>query len=157
MFPKKIKLKKFIDKRGSLTELISRSIKKKFIYSILSTSKKNVIRGMHYDSDLKEEKLVYIVEGKILDVCINLIKGKNFKKKFYKNLKQGDAIFIPRGYAHGYRCYGKKNTLIYFLNKKYSKKKRKGIIWNDKNLKIKWKISKPIISKRDLGLPGFNK
>ena len=56
MFPKKIKLKKFIDKRGSLTELISRSIKKKFIYSILSTSKKNVIRGMHYDSDLKEEK-----------------------------------------------------------------------------------------------------
>ena len=43
---------------------------------------------MHYDSDLKEEKLVYIVEGKILDVCINLIKGKNFKKKFYKNLKQ---------------------------------------------------------------------
>ena len=107
MFPKKIKLKKFIDKRGSLTELISRSIKKKFIYSILSTSKECDKRNALW-LWFKGRKLVYIVEGKILDVCINLIKGKTLKK-FIKILNK-ETIFIPRGYAQGYRCYGKKNT-----------------------------------------------
>ena len=157
MFPKKVKLKKFKDSRGSLVELLPRSINKKFIYSIISKSKKNVIRGMHYDLELKEEKLVYILEGKILDVCINLSKGKYFKKKFYNVLQSGDAILIPKGYAHGYRCYGEKNLLIYFLTKRYNKKNSSGIIWNDKSLKIKWKITKPIISNRDLKLPPLNK
>ena len=93
MFPKKVKLKKFKDLRGSLVELLPRSINKKFIYSIINTSKKNVIRGMHYDSKLKEEKLVYILEGKILDVCINLSKGKYFKRNFIMFFNRGCDIY----------------------------------------------------------------
>ena len=157
MLPKKINLKKYIDNRGTLIELTPKKISKKYVYSIITESKKNVIRGLHYDAQMKEEKLVYLIEGKIFDVTVNLNKGKNFKKKYYKNLKRGDALMIPRGYAHGYKCLGKKNILIYFLTKKYNSKDNKGIKWNDPALSIKWKTKKPIISKKDLSLPIFKR
>ena len=77
MFVKRIKLKKYIDSRGFLLELLPANYKKKFHYSILTSSKRNVISGLHYDSDLLEEKIIYILKGRILDVCVNLKKGKN--------------------------------------------------------------------------------
>jgi dTDP-4-dehydrorhamnose 3,5-epimerase len=79
MYPKRIKLKKYKDSRGFLLELLPKRFKKKFYYSILSLSKKNVIRGLHYDKDFSEEKIIYVVKGKILDFCINL-KKKSIKK-----------------------------------------------------------------------------
>ncbi len=153
MFPKKIILNKYKDKRGLLLELLPRNFKKKFIYSILTHSKKNVIRGLHYDKEMKEEKFIFLIEGNILDVCVNLKKGKNFKKKYYNSLKKNEALYIPRGYAHGYKCKGQKNVLIYLLTKSYNAKKNKGIFWNDSSLNIKWRIKNPIVSKTDLNLP----
>lgn len=88
MLPKKIKKKIFKDKRGFLLEIIPKNFKKKFIYSILTESKKNVLRGMHFNKKMNEEKLVIILDGNIKDVTINLNKGKNFGKIFYFNLKK---------------------------------------------------------------------
>jgi dTDP-4-dehydrorhamnose 3,5-epimerase-like enzyme len=64
MNPKKISLKKFVDRRGYLLELLPKEFKKKFIYFIITKSKKNVLRGLHYDKNLQEEKLVFLLEGK---------------------------------------------------------------------------------------------
>lgn len=153
MLIKKIKLNKYTDSRGFLLELLPAIYKKKFSYSILTSSKKNVIRGLHYDKDLNEEKIIYVLKGKILDVCVDLKKGKNYKKIHYNYLKKEDSIFIPKGFAHGYRCIGKKNILLYFLSKNYNPKKNMGIIWNDKKLNISWKIKKPILSAKDKNLP----
>ena len=149
MLPKKLKKKIFKDKRGYLLEIIPTKMKKKFIYSILTESKKKVIRGMHFNKKLDEEKLVVILDGRILDVTINLNKGKNFGKIFYFKLKKNDILFIPKGYAHGYLCYGKKNLVLYLLNKKFSKKNNSGFIWNDKKFNIKWNIKKPVLSDKD--------
>mgnify|MGYP001171782296 CR=1 FL=1 len=157
MSPKKINLKKYKDSRGYLIEILPKKFKKKFVYSILTNSKKNVVRGLHYDSRLEEEKLIYLLDGKILDVCVNLKKGKNFGKITYKTLKKGDGLYIPKGFAHGYKCLQKKNIIIYFLTKFFDYKTNKGIIWNDKKLKIKWRIKHPIISKKDLQLPELKK
>ena len=99
-----------------------------------------------------EEKLVVVLKGSILDVSINLNKGKNFGKIFYYKLKQNDILFIPKGYAHGYQCFSKKNIVLYLLNKKFSKYNNSGFIWNDKNFNIKWKIKKPILSLKDKNL-----
>ena len=77
MYPKKISLKKFSDNRGYLLELLPKKFKKKFVYFIITKSKKNVLRGLHYDKNLQEEKLIFLLEGKILDVCINLKNKKN--------------------------------------------------------------------------------
>lgn len=153
MYPKKISLKKFSDNRGYLLELLPKKFKKKFIYFIITKSKKNVLRGLHYDKNLQEEKLIFLLEGEILDVCINLKNKKNVK--YYNTLKKGDCLHIPRGFAHGYKCIGKNNILMYFLSKSYNVKNNKGLHWKDKKLKINWKIKKPIISNKDNNLPNI--
>jgi len=149
MRPFKSTSKQYKDIRGCLSEITPKKINKKFSYSILTESKKNVIRGMHFNKVMNEEKLLFILKGKILDVTINLNKGKNFGKIFYFNLKKNDILFIPKGFAHGYLCLGEKNTILYLLNKKYSNKNNTGFCWNDKNFNIKWGIKKPILSMKD--------
>jgi len=149
MRPIKSTCKQYKDVRGHLSEITPKKINKKFSYSILTESKKNVIRGMHFNKVMNEEKLLFILKGKILDVTINLNKGKNFGKIFYFNLKKNDILFIPKGFAHGYLCLGEKNTILYLLNKKYSNKNNTGFCWNDKNFNIKWGIKKPILSNKD--------
>ena len=155
MFPKKIKKKIFKDKRGYLLEIIPSKMQKKYIYSILTQSRKNVLRGMHFNKKLNEEKLVVILDGSILDVTVNLNKGKDFGKIFYFKLNKNDILFIPKGYAHGYLCYGKKNVILYLMNKKFSKKLNSGFVWNDKNFNIKWNTKKPILSDKDKNLREF--
>jgi dTDP-4-dehydrorhamnose 3,5-epimerase len=149
MTPIKLTSKNFKDARGNLIEVIPEKIKKRFNYCIVTNSKKNVLRGMHYNKNMNEEKLVFILEGKIFDVTINLNKGKNFGKIFYYNLKKNDILLIPKGYAHGYICQGKQNSILYLLNKRYSKRNNAGFIWSDKNFNIKWVIKKPILSIKD--------
>ena len=82
MRPIKFICKQFKDTRGYLVEITPKKIKKNFTYSILTESKKNVIRGMHFNKKKDEEKLVFILKGKMLDITINLNKGKNFGKVF---------------------------------------------------------------------------
>ena len=112
-----------------------------------------MIRGLHYEKYLSEEKIIYILKGKILDVCVNLKKGKHYKKIYYNLLKKGDSIYISKGLAHGYRCIGKENVLLYFLSKTYNPKKGRGIKWDDKILNIFWGIKKPTLSTKDRNLP----
>tara|TARA_B100000579_G_C22798634_1_gene838517 strand:+ start:136 stop:630 length:495 start_codon:yes stop_codon:yes gene_type:complete len=149
--PFKIKLKKINDKRGFLSELYNKKkIKFNFQHSIISQSKKNVIRGLHFRKK-PENKILYVIKGSIIDFCINL---KN--KRIYKfKINEGEGIFIPPKFAHGYECKGKENLIIYYLSWPYNKSLQSGIIWNDKDLNIKWTIKKPIISNKDLKLKTF--
>ena len=149
MKPQKIKGTKYKDNRGFLIEVVPKKIKKKFIYSIITESKKNVLRGMHFNKKKNEEKLVYILDGKVLDITINLNKGKSFGKIFYNRLKKNDILLIPRGFAHGYLCLESKNTILYLLNKKYAPKNNSGFFWKNKKFNIKWGIKKPILSTKD--------
>ena len=155
MSPLKIKSKSYNDNRGYLIELVPKKIKKIFSYSIITHSKKNVLRGMHFNKKKDEEKLVYILDGKILDVTINLNKGKNFGKIFYNKLNKNDILLIPKGFAHGYLCLSKKNTILYLLSKKYSPKHNSGFSWKDSRFKIKWGIKRPILSIKDKKLEGY--
>ena len=149
MKPRKIKGTKYKDNRGFLIDVVPKKIKKKFTHSIITQSKKNVLRGMHFNKKKSEEKLVYILDGKILDITINLNKGKNFGEIFYNRLKKNDILLIPRGFAHGYLCLESKNTILYLLNKKYAPKNNSGFFWKNKKFNIKWGIKKPILSTKD--------
>ena len=155
MKPQKIKGTKYKDNRGFLIEVVPKKIKKKFIYSIITESKKNVLRGMHFNKKKNEEKLVYVLDGKVLDITINLNKGKSFGKIFYNRLKKNDILLIPRGFAHGYLCLESKNTILYLLNKKYAPKNNSGFFWKNKKFNIKWGIKKPILSTKDKKLGDY--
>lgn len=154
---KLINNKKFFDNRGSLTELYNSYNKKyaKFMINqiLMIESKKNVIRGLHFQKKILQEKILIILEGEILDVIINL---KNIKKKkiIYNKLNQkNNSLLIPKGYAHGYQVLSNKCKIMYFIKGRYIKKYQTGIKWDDPFLNIKWSIKKPIISAKDNDLP----
>ena len=149
--PIKISKKKFFDNRGYFQEIfLKKELNLNIKFTALAKSKKNVIRGMHFQIKNKQTKLIHVVEGKISDVVINLKKNsKSFGKVSRFVLNEGDLLFIPKHYAHGYECLSKKCTVLYHLEKYRDFKNECGIQYNDKRLKIKWNSKKPIISLRD--------
>ena len=156
--PVKVKQNIYIDNRGYFQEIF---LKKKFNLNIkftaLAKSKKNVIRGLHFQIKNKQSKFLHILEGQILDVVINLRKGsKNFGKPQYFLLNEGDIIFIPDHFAHGYECISKKCAVLYHLGKYRDPKNESGIKYNDSKLKIRWKTKKPILSLRDKSHQSFD-
>ena len=151
ILPIKIVQKKFFDKRGYFQEIfLKKNFNLKIAFTAIAKSKKNVIRGLHFQLKNKQAKLIYVASGKILDVVINLRKNsKNFGKVYRFNLKEGDMLFIPDHYAHGYECVTKKCTVLYHLEKYRDPKNECGIAFDDEKLKIRWSTKKPILSVRD--------
>jgi len=153
-----------IDTRGSLRETFNdKYLKKKFIFEYCTTSKKNVLRGFHFQSKFKQSKYVNVLKGKILDVVIDLRKrSKTFGKSFKIVLSKKNALglFIPAGFAHAYYSYEKENIIYYKLDNYYAPKYESGIVYNDTSIKVKWPKKKMIVSKKDkelLSLKEFKK
>ena len=154
-----IKSNSYIDNRGYFKELYLRKFLKKKIFKgndfpfwCLSKSKKNVLRGLHFQKNNQQDKFVCVIKGKILDVAVDLRKkSKTYGKHFRSILseKNSKSIYIPPGFAHGFCGLEKENYVIYSCTNYRNKKGERGIRWNDKNLKINWKIKKPIISSKD--------
>ena len=155
--PVKIYQKKYFDKRGYFQEIF---LKKYFNLNIkftaIAKSKKNVIRGLHFQKKNQQYKFLYCIEGKILDVVINLKKkSKNFGKVSKFILNEGDILYIPKHYAHGYECLTKKCKILYHLGKYRDANNESGIKFDDKKIKSKWITKKPILSQRDTSLMYF--
>ena len=143
----------FSDNRGYLREIFKKKIlQKNLIFHYFAKSKKNVFRGFHFQSKNQQEKLVSVLEGAIIDICIDLRKNSKTFGKIFKVLlseKNKKSIFIPKGFAHGYFTL-KKFNFVYFQNSNYrNKNQEKGILWNDIDLNLKLPIKKPLISKKD--------
>ena len=154
-----IKQKNNIDIRGSLRETYNKKLlNKKFVFEYCTTSKKNILRGFHFQSKFQQAKYVNVLKGKILDVVIDLRKrSKTFGKTFKIILSKENAIslFIPRGFAHAYYSFEEENIIYYKLDNFYKPKYEHGIIHNDKKIKIKWPKRKMIVSKKDKKLKSF--
>ena len=154
-----IKNEKFTDNRGYFREiLVEKNLKKRFPFNVVSISKKNVIRGLHYQKKNSQGKYISVIQGKILDVVVDIRKNsKTFGKHYSKILSDENctSLYIPPGFAHGFACLGKVNIVIYSCTNYRDKDNERGIMWNDKSLKIKWPIKKPIISKKDKLNPKF--
>ena len=148
-----IKQKNNIDNRGSLRETFNKKLlNKKFVFEYCTTSKKNILRGFHFQTKFQQSKFVNVLKGKILDVVIDLRKNsKTFGKSFKIILSQKNAtsLYIPRGFAHAYLSYDVENIIYYKLDNFYKPKFEDGIIFDDRQLKIKWPKLKIVISKKD--------
>ncbi len=145
--------KKFTDKRGWLKETFKENyFNKKMLFSITSKSKKNVLRGLHLQTKKSQDKLITCLKGKILDVAVDLRKNSQTFGKYHKIIiseKNSKSFFIPKGFAHGFLGLDKENIVTYSCSNYRDKNSEVSIRWNDKKLKIKWGINKPILSKKD--------
>ena len=155
-----IQHKKNGDSRGYLRETFRKKIVKwdDLVFDYATTSKKNVLRGFHFQTRFLQAKYVSVLKGKILDYVIDLRKkSKTFGKSFFIELSDFNckALYIPEGFAHAYYSFSKLNIIYYKLSNYYHPKYENGIIWNDKYLKFKWPSKTPIISKKDKKLKSF--
>ena len=153
-----IKTKIFKDNRGFFKEVEKNKIlKKKFIFDCFSFSKKNTLRGLHLQKRKEQAKIITVTQGKILDVVVDLRKNsKTFGKHFAIKMSQKSdfSLYIPKGFAHGFICLSKSCVVYYKCTNYRDKKSEVTIKWNDRDLKIKWPINKPILSKKDKkGIP----
>jgi len=127
-----------------------------FTESYYSTSEKNVIRGMHFQLPPHEhEKLVYVTDGVIVDVVLDLrIKSPTYGKSISVELEAfGKSIFIPKGCAHGFLAKSDNATVVYNVTTVYNKEADMGILWNSFN--FEWGILNPILSVRDNSFEAF--
>ena len=148
-----IKGEKHQDNRGYLRELVvEKKIKKKFKFQITSVSKKNVLRGLHFQVKKPQGKLISVIKGEIFDVAVDLRKNsKTFRKYFSIKLSDQNctSIYIPPGFAHGFLTLKKENIVCYSCTEYRSPKNERSLFYNDEELRINWPINNPILSKKD--------
>jgi len=148
-----LKGKTFYDARGFLRETFKKKIiKKNLIFTIISKSNKNVLRGLHLQTKNAQDKHISVLKGKILDVAVDLRKNSKTFGKHFKLIiseKNSKSFFIPKGFAHGFLGLDKENIVLYGCTNYRSKNHEVSLLWNDPDLKINWGVKKPILSSKD--------
>ena len=138
------------DKRGYLRELVlEKLIKKKFKFQITSVSKKNVLRGLHFQIKKPQGKLISVIKGEIFDVAVDMRKNsKTFGQHFSIRLNENNcsSVFIPPGFAHGFLTLKKENIVCYSCTEYRSPIDERSLKYNDPKIKIKWPVKKINIS-----------
>ena len=148
-----IKTKMFYDSRGFFKEVFRNNlIKKNFKFDVMSSSKKNVIRGLHIQTKKPQAKVITVVSGKIMDVAVDLRKNSKTFGKYYSLIisdKSEYSFYIPEGFAHGFLCLSDKCIVHYKCSEYRHKESETTLDWRDQTVKINWPIKKPILSKKD--------
>ena len=150
---KLIRSKIYKDKRGFLREVYKKKLlNDSFLFDVMSYSKKNVLRGLHIQTEKSQAKIITVTHGKILDVVVDLRKNsKTFGKYFSIVIKQNSefSFYIPKGFAHGFLCLSNECTVNYRCSEYRHTKSENTLNWDDKDVGIKWPIKKPILSTKD--------
>jgi dTDP-4-dehydrorhamnose 3,5-epimerase len=123
-----------------------------FVQDNLSFSKRDVLRGLHYQLGRPQGKLVMAVHGEIFDVAVDVRRGSPTFGWWTGALLSSDnrlQIFIPEGFAHGFCVLSKTATVYYKCTDYYAPKQERGIRWDDPVLGIQWPVDTPILSAKD--------
>lgn len=152
------------DERGSFIKTYHESyfhvngLSTDFKESYYSISKKNVIRGMHFQlPPYDHDKLVYIAYGEVIDVILDMRKSsKTYGEVFSITLNDSNnrSIYIPRGFAHGFKVIEDDTIMIYNVSTIYNNKSDYGIRYD--SIGFNWDVAIPILSERDKSLITFD-
>ncbi len=154
----------FKDDRGWFTESYNKKhfeaqgINEAFVQDNRSFSKKGTLRGLHYQSGSSAQaKLVGVIKGEVFDVAVDLRESSpTFKQWYGVNLKGGDGtyFYVPRGFAHGFVVLSDEAEFYYKCDNFYNKESERGVLFNDPELNIDWKLEGDfILSEKDRELP----
>ena len=155
----------FEDERGYFFESYKAPIFKNndlpinFVQDNEVKSTKGVLRGLHYQFNRPQGKLVRVVSGSILDVAVDIRKGSpTFGQSEIVHLtaENNKILYIPEGFAHGYLVTSSESIVVYKCTDIYDPNDQYGIIWNDETIGVDWMYDSPILSEKDLMLPALN-
>ncbi|QHS62351.1 dTDP-4-dehydrorhamnose 3,5-epimerase [Chitinophaga agri] len=155
----------FNDSRGYFFESYSEQVFKQqglnlpFVQDNQARSTYGVLRGLHYQQEpYAQTKLIRVLEGKIIDVAVDIRKGSpTYGKVFTIELTAENKLqlLVPKGFAHGYSVLSETAEVMYKVDNFYHKASEGGIIYNDPALNIDWGINlaDAIVSEKDVVLP----
>ena len=155
----------FADNRGFFMETYSKKdfeeigITTEFVQDNHSKSTKGVLRGLHFQKEFPQAKLVRVIKGEVYDVAVDLRKdSKTYVKYYGVTLTQENKLqfFIPRGFAHGFLVLSDEAEFTYKCDELYHPNDEGGVIWNDKTINIEWpleKVDEVIQSEKDKNWP----
>lgn len=162
---KLIKPKIFYDKRGFFLESYSQPLFERFgIESFYpqdnhSFSQKDTLRGMHFQTEPGQAKLVRVGMGSIYDVVVDIRKNSPTFGKWEAIILDGEKhhqLYIPIGFAHGFCVLSESAHVLYKVSSLFDPKTEKGFRWDDPQLNIQWPIHSPLVSERDQNCPLFS-
>lgn len=163
---KLIELTAFEDQRGFFTERFREDLFKKeglptgFVQDNFSRSKPGVLRGLHYQFSPPQGKLVTCLSGQIFDVAVDIRQGSQTFGQHVSVELSGDKpawFWVPAGFAHGFCVMGDRPAdVLYKVDNYWGKGGESGIHYADKDLRIEWPVSKPILSEKDLEMQSFS-
>lgn len=158
-----IKPKPHRDDRGEFVEVFREHIFREagievnFVQDNVSRSKKNSLRGLHYQLPPSSQvKLVMVPHGKILDVAVDMRQNSPTFKQYFSTVLSAEnrhMLIVPTGFAHGFSVLSDEATVYYKCNDYYTKELERGVRWDDPDLNIDWKTTDPILSDKDKALP----
>ena len=162
-----VNVDQYLDERGFFQEQYSyrhykeNVFKNEFVQDNLTFSKKNVLRGLHFQKHKPQSKLISVVLGEIFDVAVDIRpESKTFLKYFSINLsdKNKKQLFIPKGFAHGFFVLSDFAYVNYKCSDYYDSSDNSGIIWNDDTISVEWPLNglNPILSEKDKNLDKFS-
>lgn len=159
-----IKPKVFSDQRGFFAEMyrsdqfMKAGIGQEFVQDNISKSNRGILRGLHYQIENQQAKLVFCPYGKIFDVAVDLRIGSPTYGK-YVSAELGEEnqhlLYIPEGFAHGFCVLSKEALFLYKCSDYYNPDGERGIAWNDPQISIDWPLNEPVISDKDSNLPNL--
>lgn len=155
----------FEDERGYFYELHNArrykniGIDLDFVQDNRSSSRVNVLRGLHFQKNKPQGKLVTVTKGEVFDVAVDLRpNSKTFGEYDFAILSEHNKkqFYIPPGFAHGFCVLSNEADFLYKCTDYYTPGDEGGIIWNDPTIAIEWPITEPILSEKDTVLPEFD-
>ena len=155
----KIDVKKYGDNRGYFMETYKKEDFDKaglvynFVQDNQSKSKKGVLRGLHFQKNFPQAKLVRCIEGEVFDVCVDLRKNSPTYGKWegvVLSSEKGNQFMVPRGFAHGFVVLSETATFCYKCDEIYHPEDEGGIMWNDPEVSIEWPFEgEVLLSEKD--------
>ena len=161
---KLIKPRAFEDRRGFFKETYNQKrykelgIEVDFVQDNHSYSVKNTIRGMHFQNNPGQDKLISVIEGKIYDVAVDIRKDSpTFKKWIGVELDSisHHQFFIPKGFAHGFLVLSESAHVVYKISSIFDPKEEREFYYDDQEINILWPTKKAILSEKDKKAPRF--
>ena len=143
----------FFESHNDRTFTESTGLRSRFVQDNHSRSAQNVLRGMHYQIQRPQGKLVRVTNGKVFDVAVDLRRSSPTYGKWTGTLLSGEnklMIWIPEGFAHGFLVLSEFAEFLYKTTDYYSPAHERCIVWNDPDINIQWPLqSPPLISQKD--------
>jgi dTDP-4-dehydrorhamnose 3,5-epimerase len=152
------------DERGFMLESYSREawaelgVEVEFVQHNHSRSSKGTLRGIHFQTEPGQAKLVRCARGEILDVAVDLRRSSptygQWEAQVLDDVKHRQ-LFVPVGFGHGFAVLSETADVAYQVSSYYDPATEAGIAWNDSDVGVDWQVSEPLLSERDKNAPSL--